>query len=87
MNKPLYKIVKALNHNDIFKEGDISEDAKHRINRTGYIIKLTKGMGFRFLYEETEEMLKTSIVKSIVRCDKKITIYTLNTIYVLEEVI
>lgn len=68
-------------------DGVLSESAKHRIGRTGTMLKLTKGMGLRFLYlysDNTEMMFKSSVVTNIINEGDKVTVTTLNSIYVFK---
>lgn len=81
MKNKTYKIV-----NTLTLAGELSDSAKHRIGRTGKIVRLTKGMGFRFLYDATGLMLNTSVVEDIEISRDIIRIETLNTVYMLQEV-
>lgn len=83
MNKPKYKII-----NTLATTGEISNSAKHRIGRDGWFIKLTKGMGFRFLYDyEGDNMLKSSVVNKIEETENLLRVHTLNTIYEFEKIV
>ena len=74
-----YKII-----NTLTTYGELADNAKHRIGRTGKFIRLTKGMPFEFCYSNTDNCIHSSLVENIVEADGTLTVQTLNTVYVFK---
>lgn len=74
-----YKIIDTLT-----AIGEVADNAKHRIGRTGRFIRLTKGMRFEFICDDPAYSISSSKVEKIEESENLIRVHTLNTVYLFK---